>query len=263
MRPSRLALVGLAAALTALPAVARAQSEEGHWTITPLRKSHALIRPGSVQLTLMTEPDNMSSLTIALARLRGLTQSALDGAPATTRFQITSDAGTVSFTGHVGDGTGSGRFDFAPNRAFGEQLRRRGVIGDVSDHDLYRLTLHGVSSASLDAVLATLRKYDFELPTTGELVRFTTHDIDERVIQDLGDAGMRGLSPESIVRLVNHDIDGQFVREWRDVGYRDLTAEDLVRLRNHGVSASWARQENERSGGRLGVEGLVRLRRGR
>jgi hypothetical protein len=216
-----------------------------------------------VQLTLMREQNSFSSFPIALARLRGLSASALNGAPAAARFQLATDAGSASFTGHVGGGTGSGQFDFAPNREFANTLRQRGVIGPVSDHDLFRLTVAGISLATVDGLLAALQRYGDGRPTTTELARFATHDISARVIADLGEAGLRGLSPETIIRLVNHEVDGRYVREWRDAGYRDLDAEELIRLRNHDVTSSWAREANDRAGTRLGVERLVRLRRGR
>lgn len=249
--------------LAALPAVASAQSEEGHWTITPEYRGRSTGSQDIVQLTLLSAPDNSNSFSIDVARLRGLSLAALNGAPASTRFQIVSDAGTVSFTGHVGEGTGSGHFDFAPDKNFAEALRKRGLTGSLSDHDLFRLTLHGTNTTTLDILFAALRRYDDAMPTASELARFTTHGIDGRMIRDLGDAGMRGLTPESIVRLANHDINGAFIREWRDVGYSDLDAEELIRLRSHDVSASWARQANERAGRQLGVEPLLRLRRGR
>jgi hypothetical protein len=262
MRCTRLTTLVLAAALTIPSGSLSAQTEAGDWTITRSRH-HGTVDRDTVQLTLMRSPDGMNSSSIALSRLRGLTADALAGAPAAARFQIVSDAGTVSFVGHVGGGTGSGEFTFAARPAFAEELRRRGVTGPVSDHDLFRLTIVGTTAATVDALLATLRRYDDETPSAPELVRFATHDVTDRVVADLGDAGLRGLSAETIVRLVNHDVDGDYVRAWRAAGYADLDAEALIRLRNHEVTPEWARMVNDRAGARLAVERLVRLRRGR
>jgi hypothetical protein len=258
--PSTLLALTVVLAIPFLPALA--QGEDGDWTITRHRRAERVDRD-TVQLTLMRSPNGMSSFPVPLSRLRGLSPDALRGAPAAARFQLVSDAGTVTFTGHVGGGTGSGQFDFAAKPGFAELLRRRGIAGALSDHDLFRLTIIGTSAATLDALLATLRKYEDDPPSSSELVRFATHDVTERTVADLGDAGMRRLSPEMIVRLVNHDVDGRYVRDWIDAGYRDLEAEDLIRLRNHDVTPDWARRANERAGTRLGVERLVRLRRGR
>jgi hypothetical protein len=261
MRRTLLPTLAFTASLIVSANPASAQGEAGDWTITHARR-HGAVDRDTVQLTLMRSPDGMNSSSVALSRLRGLTAEALAGAPAAARFQMVSDAGTVSFIGHVGGGTGSGEFTFAARPAFTEVLRRRGVTGSISDHDLFRLTLVGTTTATVDALLATLRRYDDATPTAPELVRFATHDVTDRVVADLGDAGMRGLSAETIVRLVNHDVDGDYVRAWRAAGYADLDAEALVRLRNHEVTPEWARQVNDRAGARLGVERLVRLRRG-
>ena len=258
-------IISRALALTVVLATAflsaRAQGEDGDWTITRHRRAVSVGNRDTVQLTLMRSPDGMSSFAVPLSRLRGLSPEALFGAPAAARFQLVSDAGTVSFVGHVGGGTGSGEFGFAAKPGFGDALRQRGIVGPLSEHDLFRLTIIGTSTATVDAMLATLRKYEDGRPTPSELVRFATHDVTERTIADLGDAGMRRLSPEMIVRLVNHDVDGRYVRDWIEVGYRDLEPEDLIRLRNHEVTPEWARLANDRARTRLGVDRLVRMRR--
>jgi hypothetical protein len=262
MRRTLLTTFALTAALTLPAARARAQAEEGDWTITPARR-HGSVIGDSVQLTLMRSPNGMSSFPVALSRLRGLAADALAGAPATARFQMASDAGVVSFTGHVGGGTGSGTFTFASRPAFSSALRQRGVSDEISEHDLFRLAIVGTSTASVDALLTALRRHDDEIPSAPQLVRFATHGVTERVVADLGEAGLHGLSAEQIIRLVNHDVDGRYVREWKAAGYGDLDTESLFRLRNHEVTPEWARAANDRAGARLGVERLVRLRRGR
>jgi hypothetical protein len=251
--------VGLA--IPFMPALA--QGEDGEWTITRHRRVERSDDRDTVQLTLMRSPNGMSSFPVPVSRLRGLSPDALRGAPAAARFQLVSDAGTVSFTGHVGGGTGSGQFEFAAKPGFAEVLRQRGITGPMSEHDLFRLAVIGTSTGTVDALLATLRKYEDDRPSSSELVRFATHDITERTVADLGEAGMRRLSPEAIVRLVNHEVDGRYVRDWIEAGYRDLEPEDLIRLRNHEVTAEWARRANERAGTRLGVDRLVRMRQGR
>jgi hypothetical protein len=257
--------LGLALVLAVRPTAARAQAEQGDWSIAPLHRGVARLELDTVQLMLHNELGGMSGSSIALARFRGLTREALiGGAPSSAHFALLGEAGTVSFTGHVGSGRGTGEFGFAPNRAFADTLRQRGMAGPVSDHDLFRLTMAGTTATAVDGLLATLRRYDDERPSaTEELVRFATHGVTERVIADLGDAGLRSLTPEGIVRLVNHGVDGSYVRAWRDAGYRDLGADELIRLRSHNVTPTWAQQANEQGGTRLGVERLVRLRRGR
>jgi hypothetical protein len=262
MRRILSATLALAVVLPLSSASAHAQDEQGDWTITPQRR-HGTVDRDTVQLTLLRSPNGMNSFPIALSRLRGLTPEALSGAPAAARFQLASDAGTVSFSGHVGGGTGSGQFDFAAKAGFTEALRQRGVTGEVSEHDLVRLTIVGTTAATVEALLTTLRRYDDGRPSAPELVRFATHEITDRVIADLGDAGLRRLSPETIVRLVNHEVDGRYVGDWRAAGYPALDVEELIRLRNHEVTPDWARQVNDRAGVRLAVEQLVRLRRGR
>jgi hypothetical protein len=139
-------------------------------------------------------------------------------------------AGTVSFTGSVGNGSGSGEYRFAANRPFADTLRAHGLRGITSSFDLFRLSIRDIQLRGVDAIVAAMRRYDDPLPDAGELIRFMNHDVDAKVVADFGEAGLRGIDASQIIRLMNHDVDGAFVKSARAQGHTDLDAEGYIRL---------------------------------
>jgi hypothetical protein len=228
MRTPSLRFPALSAGIALCLLASSAAAQGGDWRLESSRGN-----AGSVQLTLLLGGDAQTSLTVHIARLRGLTGEGLEGASQTAKFVIEGDAGTVSFEGSMGGGQGAGEYRFSPNRAFDDSLRRDGVRGVTGSFDLLRLAIRGITRADVANLLTTMRRYDDRLPDAGEIVRFWNHDVDAATIADLGDAGLRELDASQIIRLVNHDVDGAFVRSARARGYADLDAEGLIRLKNH------------------------------
>lgn len=224
----------LFATSAAVPVLLAAQ-ESGQWEITPLhRDGHVL---ATVNLSFSYGPDSPMSLgPISLSDFSGLTAAQLNGSASDVRFTMPAPAGTVSFTGMVGHGRGSGDFTFAPSRAFGTTLGRHGIHGDVDDFDLFRLAIRDVTIGQVDTLVTAPRRYEDVLPDANELVRLLNHGVDEHVVADLGSAGLRALEPEQIIRLVNHDVDGRYVQALRAASYTTRDTDMLVRLHNHGVA---------------------------
>lgn len=221
-------LVGMAS----MPLVAQ---EAGRWEMTPIHRDGRVL--ATVNLAFSQGDDVNTGLgPISLSEFRGLTAAQLNGKANDVSFQLVAAAGTVSFTGIVGHGHGSGDFSFAPDRAFGESLTKHGIQGHPDDHDLFRLAIRDVTLGQVDTLVAALREYGDVLPDAGELIRLLNHDVDTRIIADLGGAGLRGLEPEQLIRLVNHDVDGHYIRALRAAGYTTHDIDAIVHLHNHGVA---------------------------
>lgn len=242
--------LALTLALSAFVPCSSLAAQAGDWSIGPVRRGGAS-STDSVYLTTYLGDNSQSSLAVPVSRLRGLTSEAIGGATREVSFSIASGAGTITFTGSAGGGSGRGEYRFVANRAFGDTLHAHGFRGFAASFDLFRLALRDVTLRDVDATIAALRRYDDELPDAGDYIRFTNHDIDPAVITDLGDAGLRELDASQIIRLVNHDVDGAFVRSARAKGYTDLDAEGLIRLKNHKgeFRADRAARSHRRSSG--------------
>ena len=230
----------VAHALTALALLTMAfaplaAQETGHWEITPLHRDGRVL--GTVNLGFSEGHDFNTTLgPVSLSELRGLTAAQLNGNASDVRFQLTAEAGTVSFTGIAGHGRGSGDFSFAPNPRFGATLAKHGIQRGIDDHDLFRLAIRDVTVGQVDTLVAALRKYDDALPDASELIRLLNHGVDPAVVADLGGAGLRGLEPNQIIRLVNHDVDSRYIRALRAAGYDTRDTDVIVHLHNHGVA---------------------------
>jgi hypothetical protein len=248
-----LVLWAMSAALSvaAAPAVTIAQ-EAGHWDITPLHRDGRVL--ASIELSFSYDRDSQMSLgPVPLSAFRGLTAAQLNGDASDARFTMPAPAGTVSFTGTVGHGSGSGDFTFAPNRAFGATLAQHGIQGGADDFDLFRLAIHDVTVGQVDTLVAALRRYDDVLPDANDLVRLLNHGVDAAVVADLGGAGLRGLEPGQIIRLVNHDVDGRYVQAVRAAGYGTSDVDRLVWLHNHGIALGGDARGKVKDGKRAGA----------
>ena len=224
-----------AVALLALASIPLAAQETGQWQITPLHRDGRVLATVNLDFS-QGESSNSSLGPISLSELHGLTAAQLNGNASDVRFQLVAAAGTVSFTGIAGHGRASGDFTFVANRAFAATLAKHGIRSGIDDHDLFRLAMRDVTLGQVDTLVAALRKYDDALPDATELVRLLNHDVDARVIADLGGAGLRGLEPNQLIRLVNHDVDSHYIRALRAAGYDTRDTETIVHLHNHGVA---------------------------
>jgi hypothetical protein len=186
-------------------------SAVGDWHVAPQRTPAGVTRD-SVQLTVSTGPDQRAEGPVAIARLRGLTAGTLGGTPGPVRFTLVGAAGTAALTGHAGGGSGAGTFRFTPDPGFAALLRERGVRGQAGAFALCRLTLMDTRGAEVDALLRALARGGHALPDVAELVHLVHDGVDEHLIADLGDAGLRGLTPADLLRLVGHGVDGGYVR---------------------------------------------------
>lgn len=232
-RTSIATLAGVA--LFAMASTLLGAQETGQWQITPLHHDGRVL--ATVNLGFSEGGTVNTTLgPVSLSELRGLTAAQLNGNASDVRFQLLAAAGTVSFTGIAGHGRGSGDFTFVPNRAFAASLARHGIQSGIDDHDLFRLAIRDVTLGQVDTLVAALHKYDDVLPDATELIRLLNHDVDARVVADLGDAGLRGLEPSQLIRLVNHDVDSRYIRALRAAGYDTRDTDMIVRLHNHGVA---------------------------
>jgi hypothetical protein len=93
-----------------LAAVTLATQIAGTWSISP---AHS---PADVQVelryTLPSQDRNEGDEAISLAAL-GLHRADVDGRTHETQFTLNRDAGSIAFTGAIGDGVGAGHFAFS------------------------------------------------------------------------------------------------------------------------------------------------------
>jgi hypothetical protein len=242
---------------------------------------------GRVQLTFDFGEDgdhNMTSDTVSLAELRGLSADQARSDGTTVRFQIVRDAGTFECEGWFKGGKGAGTFTFVPDAGFAaklqslgygaptrdqqlllalsnvgfeliEELRSEGYEGVTTD-DLVRMGTHGVD---LEYVRG-LKAAGYTLKSASALVRMRDHGVDPEVIAELARLGYERLPAEQLVRVVDHGVRPDYIRGLAALGYRELAIEDLIRMRDHGVDPEYIEELRGVGLENVAAEDLVRMR---
>ncbi|HEX6624370.1 MAG TPA: hypothetical protein VF064_11700 [Pyrinomonadaceae bacterium] len=200
-----------------------------------------------------------SSFRIEPEKLEGLGREQVMSASGTNvRFQLRRDAGALECEGWFREGKGSGHYRFVPNPNFAAELRSRGINGDPTARQLFRMALADAGLALVDE----LKAQGYETPTFDQLIKMGDHGVRLDYVRGLKEYGYKLGSIDALVKMRDHGVTTSYIKEMRDFGFKNLTAEELVRARDPGVSASFI-NELEAAGymnAADSLDGLIRLR---
>jgi len=226
----------------------------GTWTAELNRN-----KPGEIQMTFDRHSAqggfNMSSDTMPLSELQGLSPEVASGGRTNVNFQLVREAGTFACEGYFRDGKGAGFWTFTPSQSFVAAMRGRGYTG-LTDEDLYRAAMHNLTTKLIeDLKAAGYDHLEFE-----ELVRAAGHEVTARYIRELRTAGYDHLSMEDLIRARNHEIDSQYIKEVRAMGFDNQTLEEIIRLRNHEITPEYINDLKAEGYSDLSVEVAIRFK---
>jgi hypothetical protein len=173
----------------------------------------------------------MTGFTILPSQITGLTQSQLVSGEGPVTFQFMRDAGTFNFEGRIYRGRGNGRFTFAPNPRFIEELARR-WYGRPTAEQQFQLGLNDMSYALLDE----LRNQGYNRPSIEDLVTLGHHGVQFDYVRGLGSLGYRVGSTDRLQELRDHGVTPGFITGLASAGYAKLSVERLLEFRDHGVT---------------------------
>jgi hypothetical protein len=237
------------------PANAAGTATAGRWAITTRGDD-----PTHVQLRLeysdssesgWSNSSHSSDVPVAEA---GLPPDRLRGAIAPVNFQIQREPGTFSCTGSAGEGSGAGRFTYAPSARFDDALSGRG-LGRPTYRQSLELAMVGATLAFVDQLRAAGAH-----ATLAELLRVMQHGVTPKYVADLASLGYRVGSLDQLVRLRDHGVSIEFIRAVQAAGYAQVTAEQLVTLRDHGVTPRYIGELARAGYKNLSADDLIALR---
>lgn len=224
-------LFALCALATALVAAAPAQiTRTGSWEI--VRSG----TPGDVRLRLSpSEQRGRESDTqdIALRQL-GLTQARLDGPPAGASFDLVRDAGSIRFTGVLGNSGGSGTFSFASSPAFQNGLAARGFALRYPADDLMAATLLDLTLPYAD----TIRAEGYPRLTYGDLLGFRALGVTAESIAQLRGA-FGTISAGDVLACTALHVDSGYVNELRSMGLTRITANTAITFKSLHITKDY------------------------
>ena len=248
--------VAAVALLLTIAAVASPSAYSGQWFIGPSDTS------GDVQVELRysrhTATSNWNtnqSWDAPMAALQGLTPAVLDSSGSHGQFRLVRDAGTFVCDGWFSGGKGSGTFTFEANPQFVAELHKRGVTGDVSEEQQFRMAMANTSLELVDTLKAA--KYEFDAE---DLIRVSNHGVTLAYIKEINALGYHPSTLGGLVRMRDHGVTADYVKAIQASGLKDLSEEQVVRLRDHGVSADYIHELSVYGITDLSAEQLTRLR---
>lgn len=264
-----LALACVPASRTAVTTAAQTSAQErfeGQWLV-----EFQPDEQGRVQLTLSYQESRErkdgskgysnwnNSFRIEPQKLDGLSrEQAMSSSGTNVRFQLRRDAGALECEGWFREGKGSGHYRFVPNANFASELRGRGISGEPTTRQLFRMALADAGLALVDE----LKAQGYETPTFDQLIKMGDHGVRLDYVRGLREYGYKFGTVEALVKMRDHGVTPVFIKEMRDYGFKSLTAEQLLKARDHGVTGSFINELEAAGYASAGdsLEGLIRLR---
>ena len=198
---------------------------------------------------------SMTSNSLPLGELQGLSAETSSAANTNVTFRIEREAGTFVCEGLFREGKGTGFWTLTPNERFVSAMRGRGY-DNLTEEDLLRAALHNLTTKFLD----DLKTAGYDQLTFEEVRRALTHNVTPQFIREMKSAGYENLKLEELVRARNHSIDGEYVKDVKAMGFEQQPLEKLIRLRNHSITAEFISQMKSAGYENLPIEQLIRLK---
>jgi hypothetical protein len=172
------------------------------------------------------------------------------------------EAGTIVFTGILGNGTGSGQFTFTPNDAFVKGLSARGLHYD-NDHELLSAAGVDLTLAYIDAVrgdgfpnlpmgdLLAFRALGVTTASIAELrslfgpisaenvIATTALHVTRSYVDELRGMHIGTITPERAITFKSLHITKSYVDELADLGYRDMRPDDIVAFKSLHIDRAY------------------------
>lgn len=194
------------------------------------------------------------------SQLRGLGPDAVTSASATpVTFRIDQDAGSFEFRGVAGAGSGSGDFQFRPNRGFVATLHALGLGtgGEITDHQLKNLAFGGIGAAEI----RDFRKLGVSPLRLEDVLDLAVFQVPPSYVQAMRSLGVRDLVRASdIIDLYRSGVTAEYVQALDALGYRGVSSHQLMELREERVTPEFVRSMQQGGHGGATLDDMVALR---
>ncbi len=187
---------------------------------------------------------------------KGLASVEEDALVDSITFTRDSDAGTITYKGSFEEGLGAGRFAFAPKKEFVDNLKKRGIEGEIKNFHLFLFTNHGFRLSTLDK----FADLGYDIKTFKQLEKICLFNVNPEYIVGLKELGFTDVSFDRLVEMSIHNVSLDFIKDFQKAGYKDLSAKDFVKLRIHNVSIAFIESMAEMGYKNLSSKELIDLR---
>lgn len=171
------------------------------------------------------------------------------------RFALIREAGRLDCSGQGGNGRGSGSCLFAPDAAFLQQLRNRGIPQPTADQS-FALTAVNARRETIEALAAAR----YPMPSVDDLIALSALAVDKTYIQEMARTGYRPDSVRALIEFKALGITPAWISAFARVGYANLAADELVQLKALGITPDYVLGFERIGYRRLTVDALVQLK---
>ena len=180
-------------------------------------------------------------------------------------FNVTREAGTVTFKGVFAGGKGHGFYTFAENPAFKSYLEQKGYSGldkeimldifftdinksyfeflkangyaEVSNRQLKDLAQQNLNRKVLEDYFSLFKTEKWGHPSLDKIVELREHGVNARFVNNFHEMGYKENIPlDKALELRDHGVTPEFITSIQKMGYGDITLDRAVGLRDHGVN---------------------------
>jgi hypothetical protein len=189
-----------------------------------------------------------------LSAFLGFTLADLQREGAHVDAVIRAEAGTITCSGAVHDGTLSGAFRFVPEPAFAARMLQLGYR-DLDEEKLQAYTLFRIG---IDWI-RSLQSAGVSGLNSGNLIALRIFHADPDYVQSLNALGYPAPDAEKLVALRVHRVDPEEVKQIRALGYQP-TLDELIQMRIFKVTPGFIHRMQARGLENLTISKLVQIR---
>jgi hypothetical protein len=167
---------------------------------------------------------------------------------------LRAEAGTITCSGAVHDGTLSGAFHFVPEPAFAARMSQLGYR-DLDEEKLQAYTLFRIG---IDWI-RSLQSAGVSGMTSANLIALRIFHADPDYVHSLNSLGYPAPNAEKLVALRVHRVDPEEVKQIRALGYQP-TLDELIQMRIFKVTPDFIHRMQARGFENLTISKLVQIR---
>lgn len=167
---------------------------------------------------------------------------------------IRAEAGTITCSGAVHDGTLSGAFRFVPEPAFAARMSQMGYR-NLDEEKLQAYTLFRIG---IDWI-RSLQSAGVSGMNSGNLIALRIFHADTDYIHSLNALGYAAPDADKLVALRVHRVDADEVKQIRALGYQP-TLDELIQMRIFNITPGFIHRMQARGLENLTISKLVQIR---
>ena len=203
-----------------------------------------------MEFTLRAQHDENSWQSSFTAKKSELTPIPGQG---TVEFKLIREAGTMTFKGQFDGEQGLGHFQYHPDPAYFDAIKKLGVedMQEGRDHAFFLVNV-------TKEFVALLNRTGYTPVSQRDLISLAAHHVDEPFLRYWKNSGVAGADEvRSLITLKALHIDYDYVEELKKAGYSQLTVRQLISLKAQHIDGQYVRGMNANSAATLSPEQLV------